>query len=87
MSPLLFNARGELDPGDVSEPGPDYLAFRAHLRSERGPAARAIGSGLASGVRGLAQRLHPPAPVDLEPMPEDGFGHGLFTDFNNTKED
>ncbi|ONH62390.1 hypothetical protein CcI49_03150 [Frankia sp. CcI49] len=57
------------------------------LAERRGDAVRAISSGLTSGVRGLAQRLNPPVPIDLEPMPEDIFGRGWFPGANNAVED
>lgn len=52
------------------------LEFRAHLRKESGVVLRSVGPSLLAGARGLGQRLHPPAPVDLEPIPEDTFGSG-----------
>lgn len=75
MSPLYVDAR-RMFGDNPAEPGDEIVDFRAHLKKQRGPAVRSVGSGLAASVRGLALRLSPPAPVDLEPMPEDTFGSG-----------
>lgn len=76
-----------LDEADSSRGSAEALEFRAHLKKQRGPAARSVGSWLASGPRGLAQRLNPPAPVDLIAMPEDTFGGGWTPDADIDEED
>lgn len=67
MSPLIYIARPGRRPfTEDGEPGEEITAFRAHLRSERPAAWRAIGAGLHSTTVGAFRALTTPPVSRLE---------------------